>query len=287
MTPEQYNDNYEFNPSLVDSYQGSLDVLLELIQKKKKDIKDIDIKELTDQFLEYVQMMQDKIPLEVFSDYANMSAYLIELKTRSLLPDYESNSSKYQRTLEEEREAFIRRLLEHQMYKNAIPMLNELKELRELHYDKDPEDFDEYLSESIPMGKLPKRINVEKLKEIFESILDRQAIKFQLEQPIDLHIQNHEYSVSEVIYDFITYLLNKKDGTYLSKYFEDLNFTKRNLDYYCMLFFVVLSLIHQGNINLEEKNQDLYLTLDDSIKNNQGISNEFIENIKRDLFGEE
>ncbi|GAA5414632.1 segregation and condensation protein A [Ureaplasma ceti] len=286
MTLEDNKDLYEFSPSLEDEYQGSLTILLDLIQKKKKDIRDIDIKELTDQFLAYVMLMETKVPLEVFSDYANMSAYLIELKTRSLLPDYANNLTKYNRTLEEEKEAFIKRLLEHQMYKNAIPLLNELKTQRQLHYDKDPEEFEEYLSAEIPMGKLPKRINVEKLKEIFESILDRQSIKEQLEKPIDLHIQNHEYSVSEVIHDLITYLIVNKDGVLLSQYFDEINFTKRNIDYYCMLFFVILSLIHQANIVMEERNQDLFLKVSDHILYNKGISDEFIRNIKNDLIGE-
>lgn len=279
-------ESFEFSP-YINSEKSSLDVLLELIQKKKKDIRDLNIKELTDQFLGYVAENKDKVPLEVYSDYANMSAYLIELKTRSLLPDYDANSSKYQRTLEEEKEAFIRRLLEHQMYKNAIPLLEEYKARRELYFDKNPEDFDDYLSSDIPLGKLPKRIDINKLKEAFEAIIDRQNIKEQLDQPIDLHIANHEYSVTEVIYDLVTYLGKHLNGIFLMQYFDDLEPTRRNIDYYCMLFFVILSLIHQGYINFEEQPQGLFAKLSPALVNNQQISNEFIDSIKKELFGEE
>ena len=281
----QENVNLEFNLSYNEE-KSSLDVLLELIQKKKRDIKDINIKELTDQFLEYVETMKDKVPLEVYSDYANMSAYLIELKTRSLLPDYEGNSSKYQRTLEEEREAFIRRLLEHQMYKNAIPLLDEFKKRRELHFDKINEDFDEYLPANTPIGKLPKKLKVEKLREAFENVLNRAEIQKQLQQPVDLHISNHEYSVSEVVYDLVNYISQVRKST-LSQYFNDLDFTKKNIDYYCMLFFVFLSLIHQENILLDESNGDLAIELNSSLLNeNNQVDASFIERIKNDLLGE-
>ena len=281
----QNSNDLEFSLTFNEE-KSSLDVLLELIQKKKKDIKDINIKELTDQFLEYVENMKEKVALEIYSDYANMSAYLIELKTRSLLPNYEANSSKYQRTLEEEREVFIRRLLEHQMYKNAIPLLEDYKKRRELHFDKTNEDFDEYLPANTPMGKLPKKLNINKLKEIFESVLNKQEIHKQLQQPLDLHISNHEYSVSEVVYDFINYM-SLHSQTTLSNYFNDLDFSKKNIDYYCMLFFVFLSLIHQENLEINESNGDLNVSLNSKLLDeNQQVDVHFIENIKKDLLGE-
>lgn len=269
-----------------DNEKSSLDVILDLIQKKKKNISDINILEITSQFLEYVELNKDLVSLDIYSDYAKMSAYLIELKTRSLLPNFEDSGSKNKKSIEEERENFIKRLLEHQMYKNAIPMLETFKTNRELYFDKEPEDWDEYLPNSVPYEKLPKRIDVNKLKEAFESILDRSYIKQQLQKPVDLHLSNNEYSLEEVIYDLIIFLTKHNDGTFLFDFFNNLDDSKKNIDYFCMLFFVMLSLIHQDNIIFEEINNSIHIKLNNKKFEKGNLSTEFIESIKREIEGE-
>ncbi len=265
--------------------KSSLDVLLELIQKKKKNIVDINILEITSQFLEYVEENKNKVSLDIYSDYAKMSAYLIELKTRSLLPNFEDKSSN-KKSIEEEREQFIKRLLEHQMYKNVIPLLENYKNKRELYFDKEPEDWDEFLPNNIPYEKLPKRIDITKLQIAFENLLDNKYIKQQLKKPVDLHLSNNEYSLEEVIYDLIVYLTKNKEGVYLIDFFKSIDSKKQNIDYYCMLFFVVLSLIHQDNVEFIEKNNNIFLKINNKKFDGGSLSTEFIESIKREIEGD-
>ena len=172
MQDNDFENKFCFNYSETNS---SLDVLLELIKKKKTSIYDIDIKELTDQFTEYFNLHKDSISLEEYSDYANMSAYLVELKTRSLLSDSDL-SIKDNKTVEEERDWLIKRLLEHQMYKNAIPLLQSYQEKRSYLFDKIPEDFDEYMPTNAPLGKLPKRMSPEKLKIAINELKEKEMI---------------------------------------------------------------------------------------------------------------
>lgn len=278
----------EINNSFYDyeNEKSSLDVLLELIQKKKKNITEINILEITSQFLEYVELNKDHVSLDIYSDYAKMSAYLIELKTRSLLPNFDNDNSKGKKSIEEEREQFIKRLLEHQMYKNAIPLLENYKMNRELFLDKEPEDWDEYLPNTVPYEKLPKRIDVVKLQEAFENILDKKYIKQQLQKPVDLHLSNNEYSLEEVIYDLIIYLCKHREGSYLFDFFNSINENKRNIDYFCMLFFVMLSLIHQDNVEFEEKNNQIFIKINNKKFEGGSLSTEFIESIKREIEGD-
>lgn len=278
---QQNNSFYDY-----ENEKSSLDVLLELIHKKKKNINEINILEITSQFLEYVELNKDLVSLDIYSDYAKMSAYLIELKTRSLLPNFESDNSKNKKSIEEEREQFIKRLLEHQMYKNAIPMLENFKINREKFYDKEPEDWDEFLPNSVPYEKLPKRIDITKLQEAFENILDKKYIKQQLQKPVDLHLSNNEYSLEEVIYDLIVYLTKNKSGTYLFDFFNSIENNKQNIDYFCMLFFVMLSLIHQDNVQFEEKNNQIFIKINEKKFEGGNLSTEFIENIKKEIEGD-
>lgn len=284
MHDNNFENKFCFNYSETNS---SLDILLELIKKKKTSIYDIDIKELTDQFTEYFNLHKDSISLEEYSDYANMSAYLVELKTRSLLSDSDL-SIKDSKTVEEERDWLIKRLLEHQMYKNAIPLLQSYQEKRSYLFDKIPEDFDEYMPTNAPLGKLPKRMNPEKLKIALENVFLKNLIKERLESPVDLHMSTQEYSLEEVIYNLVNSLNNNfPNGCLFSEYFKSIPDDKSNIDYFCMLFFVVLSLVHQEYLFFEEKNNDFYITLNKNLLTSNEETANFIEIIKKDLFGEQ
>lgn len=284
MQDNDFENKFCFNYSETNS---SLDVLLELIKKKKTSIYDIDIKELTDQFTEYFNLHKDSISLEEYSDYANMSAYLVELKTRSLLSDSDL-SIKDNKTVEEERDWLIKRLLEHQMYKNAIPLLQSYQEKRSYLFDKIPEDFDEYMPTNAPLGKLPKRMSPEKLKIALENVFLKNLIKERLESPVDLHMSTQEYSLEEVIYNLVNSLNNNfPNGCLFSEYFNSIPNDKSNIDYFCMLFFVVLSLVHQEYLFFEEKNNDFYITLNKNLLTSNEETANFIEIIKKDLFGEQ
>lgn len=282
---DSYFENFEFN--INDEGKSSFDVLIELIRKKKTSIKEINIKEIVDQFIDYFNKHKDNVSLEEYSDYMNMSAYLIELKTKSLLND-EDLDIKSRKSFEDEQELFIKRLLEYEMYKRAVPLLNKCKEKREKHLDKYREDYDEYLPDNIPMGKLPKRMNPDKLKEALEALFTRCHIKEQLEAPVDLHMSGHEYSLEEVIMDLVDYLHTKaKDGCLLTHYFTQIDQTKADVDYFCMLFFVILSLTHQGQIFLKILDDgDIHVTLNHELLSSSETTANFIMQIKRELLGE-
>lgn len=69
-------------------FEGPLDLLLHLISKHKLNINDIPIFELVEQYIAYVQLMQDE-NMEIASEFLEMAARLVYIKTVSLLPVYE------------------------------------------------------------------------------------------------------------------------------------------------------------------------------------------------------
>ena len=96
-----------------DTFEGPLDLLLYLIRKANIDILDIPMARLTEQYIEYVEVMRHK-NLELAAEYLVMAAMLMQIKSRMLLPR--------PKAIEEEhdpRAELVRRLLEYERMKVA------------------------------------------------------------------------------------------------------------------------------------------------------------------------
>ena len=89
-------------------FEGPLDLLLHLIEKNKVNIYDIPIVTITEQYLEYVNNMEEE-DLDVMSEFLVMAATLIKIKSRMLLPKDEETEEDE----EDPREELVRRLLEY------------------------------------------------------------------------------------------------------------------------------------------------------------------------------
>ena len=69
----------------IENFEGPLDLLCHLIDKNKMNINDIKLSEITDQYIEYINKMEE-MNLEVTSEFLVMASTLIYLKSKSLLP---------------------------------------------------------------------------------------------------------------------------------------------------------------------------------------------------------
>jgi segregation and condensation protein A len=105
----------------LDTFQGPLDLLLYLIRKHNLEIRDIPMAELTRQYMAYVEMMQAH-QLELAAEYLLMTALLIEIKSRMLLPKPVADTENEH----DPRAELVRRLLEYEQIKLAALRLNEL-----------------------------------------------------------------------------------------------------------------------------------------------------------------
>jgi segregation and condensation protein A len=114
------------------SFAGPLDLLLHLIRKNEVNIYDIPISLITEQYLGYLELMQE-MNLDVAGEFLVMAATLIHIKSRTLLP--RPDPSQEDGALEEDpREALVRRLLEHQKYKAAADLLHDRETLRSAQF---------------------------------------------------------------------------------------------------------------------------------------------------------
>lgn len=100
---------------ILEAFEGPLDLLLYLIRRQNIDILEIDVSEITVQYVAYVEMM-DAMQFELAAEYLVMAAMLAEIKSRMLLP---RSSTEEDEEEEDPRAALIRRLQEYERFKQA------------------------------------------------------------------------------------------------------------------------------------------------------------------------
>ena len=175
-------------------FEGPLDLLLHLIEKNKVNIYDIPIVTITEQYLEYVNNMEEE-DLDVMSEFLVMAATLIKIKSKMLLPKDEEDPEDE----EDPREELVRRLLEYKMYKC---MANELKD-RQLDagkvWYKKKDIPDEVLAyeEPVNLEELVGDIRLSDLNRIFQSIMKRQEEKIDKVRSKFGKIEKEEVSLEE------------------------------------------------------------------------------------------
>ncbi len=112
----------------LEAFEGPLDLLLYLIKRQNLDILDIPIAGITQQYMEYIDMMQE-VRFELAAEYLVMAAMLAEIKSRMLLPRPESSEEE-----DDPRAELIRRLQEYERFKKAAEDLDEIPRMeREIH----------------------------------------------------------------------------------------------------------------------------------------------------------
>jgi len=146
----------------LDAFEGPLDLLLYLIKRQNLDILDIPIASITDQYMEYVELMKG-LKLELAAEYLVMAAMLAEIKSRMLLP----RPSEAGEDEEDPRAELIRRLQEYERFKRAAQELDELPRL----------DRDVYSGQAdFPSGhlqRIPPEVDLREVLLALRSVLAR------------------------------------------------------------------------------------------------------------------
>lgn len=106
---------------ILEAFEGPLDLLLYLIRRQNLDILEIDVSRITEQYMEYVELM-DAMQFELAAEYLLMAAVLAEIKSRMLLPRSVVTDDEE----EDPRAQLIRRLQEYERFKKAAEDIEEL-----------------------------------------------------------------------------------------------------------------------------------------------------------------
>lgn len=220
----------------IDEFSGPLDLLLHLIKQSNIDIYDIKIEEITKQYLDYIQKMEE-MNLNIASSYLVMAAELIEMKASMLLPKPEIAEDEIE---EDPKEKLIQRLLEYQSYKEMTSKFQELEQNRKEYFTKVPSDLEEYEGH----GTLPNDIELSDLLSAFEKFLMKQ----ESQKPLNTKITTKEYSITERSKQ-IRNILHKKKKVSFQELFEI-----RTKSYIVVTFLSILVLAKNREIEITQQN---------------------------------
>lgn len=220
----------------INEFEGPLDLLLHLIKESKMDIMNIEIEKITEQYMAYLDL-QEKMNLEVASEYLVLASELVEIKSKMLLPVTKNDSDE---EVEDPREELVNRLIEYQTYKEITKVLHEKECIRREIYTKSPENVKNYVEESI----VNTDISLDDLVEAFKRYLKRKKAN----KPLDTKVTVNEISVSSRCSD-IKNLLRKKGKV---SFFE--LFPVVTKEYVIATFLAILEMAKLGELVIVQDN---------------------------------
>jgi len=171
-------------PVKLEIYEGPLDLLLDLIRKQEINIYDIPIAKITQQYLDYLRLLED-MNIDVAGEFVLMAATLIYIKSRMLLPPDPTAPPEEQ---EDPRLELVHRLLEHEQFKNAAQMLQSKRLVEDATWSQP--GIDEFVEAEDEPGLTVTAFD---LISVFREVLERAKKRPQLE------IQREEVTVAQMI----------------------------------------------------------------------------------------
>lgn len=227
------------------AFEGPLDLLLHLIDKAEVDIYDIPIAEITDQYLQYISVMELH-DLEVSSEFIVMAATLLEIKSKMLLPKPKKEESGDAAV--DPREELIQKLIEYKKYKEASLELKDKLGIYEKVFYKAPEPIEDYISDVSDISN----ISLDMLYISFKNILLKNESKKR---------NNFKEIYREVVtVDDKIRLINKLLASKPSFYFDDLFINYCNKYEIIVTFLAILELLKRRSLHIEqERNFDKIL----------------------------
>ena len=231
----------------IDDFDGPLDLMLFLVRENKLDLFDLNIVELADQYIAFIQNAADQ-KLEVATEYLSELAGLIEFKSKRLLPRDKSELDA--KDYDEEEENLVRRLIEYQRYKEVSLDLEERYELRMKQHARPIEislfqEIEKKLNQTIEYDQNPYD-----LMKAMQKVLER----FKIANPQDVSIEQVELSVEDVIDDVRRTF---QSVNYLT--LETLLLDAQSIQHLIVRFLAVLDLLRMNELVMKKEGEQVYL----------------------------
>lgn len=226
-------------------FEGPLDLLLHLIDKNKIDIFDIPIVEITDQYMEYLHSMEEE-DLGVMSEFMVMAATLLDIKCRMLLPKEVNEEGEE----EDPREELVQKLLEYKLYKSLSYDLKDKMDSAAGHFFKEQQLPGEVLlyREPVDPQELLAGLTLEKLNEIFKSVLRRREDKVDPIRSRFGKIEKEEVSLSDKMLEMKAYAKKNRRFSYRSLLTKQSSKTQM-----VVTFLSILELMKMGHIHVDQE----------------------------------
>ncbi len=223
----------------LEDFEGPFDLLLHLVRVSKVDIYEVNIKEVIDQYLNFIRGIPED-DLDSSSEYLVMASELVHLKSKMLVKkneEVEEEESEFNITSEED---LRDKLISYEKYKNMSDTLRVLEENRNDYYTKVPENLKEYMDEDENV------VNSEvSITDLLNAFLEMQK-RVNYEKPMTTKVMKKEYSVKQRIKE-IRSLLKIKKRVEFTELFEEV--TKENV---VVTFLSLLDMSKNKEITLKQ-----------------------------------
>ncbi len=236
-------------------FEGPLDLLLHLIRKNEVDIFDIPINIITDQYLEYIDMMK-ALNINVAGDFLVMASTLVHIKSRLLLPEKDEDGDEV-----DPREEITRPLLEYLQFRELAGELSERSMLDRDVFNRVPvNDYSDFEPEDVPLD-----VNLFQLMDAFKRILESNI------PDAEITFSSDRVSVK----DRISHILDSlKEKTTL--FFKELFKKDRTVAEFVVTFLAVLELVHIGLVRVYQPSMDSEIRLEARFEDDEETKNEQI-----------
>lgn len=186
----------------IDNFEGPLDLLCHLIDKNKMNIYDINLSEITDQYINYLKE-QEKLNLEIASEFIIMASTLLYLKSKNLLPKQEEEEE------EITEEELIRRIIEYKKFKEISKVLKEQYKNNSNRYFKLQEEI------KLPKQKIEKNYESTLIPEMYKKVVERNEEKVnQNAKNIEKIAITDNYTVASKVKEMFKALIKNKKFTF-------------------------------------------------------------------------
>lgn len=182
----------------IDNFEGPLDLLCHLIDKNKMNIYDINLSDITDQYIEFLNE-QEKLNLEIASEFLVMASTLLYLKSKNLLPKQEDEEE------ELTEEELIKRIIEYKKFKEISKQLKENYLAYSNRFFKGQEEIE------LPKKKLEKDYDNTVIPKIYEELYNRNSMKInQNAKNIEKIAIVESYTVASKVKEMFKVLIKQK-----------------------------------------------------------------------------
>jgi segregation and condensation protein A len=213
----------------LEAFEGPLDLLLYLIRRQNVDILNIPIAEITRQYIQYIELMQD-LQLELAGEYLVMAATLAEIKSRMLLPRPPGESDDSEA---DPRAELVRRLQEYERFKRAAADIDAMPRLERDVWQASAELVDRPLPRSLP------QVTLQEMLLAFKEVAVRAAMFAHH------HVQREPLSVRERMSNILAAL---EQGSFLE--FGRLFTPEEGRAGVTVSFIAILELMREGLIEI-------------------------------------
>lgn len=194
----------------LDVFEGPFDLLVYLIEHAQMSIYDIQVSEITKQYLQYIDLIKNQ-DASIAGEFMVLAAALIEIKSKMLLPRPKAEDGSGM--MEDPRTELVERILEYKRFKAAAEMLTEQQELRSQIFTKPQEDLipytmdtDEYLNLDLSQFVkafemfLVKKRRLEEIRKTYERVeRQRMSVETRIGQIRSFFQHNRHVRFSELL----------------------------------------------------------------------------------------